>query len=112
MAMDDEYNALIKNKMWELVPHLIDVNIIWFMWIFGHKEKFDGSFERHKAWLVGDGKTQQVGVDCDETFSLVVKPATIHIVLNIVVSKAWPIHQLVVKNAFLHGELKEIVYIH
>lgn len=47
------------------------------MWIFTHKERVDGSFERHKALLVGDGKTQKVGVDCGETFSLIVKPSTI-----------------------------------
>lgn len=112
MAMDDEFNALIKNKTWELVPRPPDVNVIRSMWIFTHKEKSDGVFERHKARLVGDGKTQQVGVDCGETFSPVVKPATIRTVLSLALSKAWSIHQLDVKNAFLHGELKETVYMH
>jgi histone deacetylase 1/2 len=112
LAMDDEFNALIKNKTWDLIPRPTDVNIIRSMWIFTHKEKSDGSFERHKARLVGDGKTQQVGVDCGETFSPVVKPATIRTVLSISLSKNWPIHQLDVKNAFLHGELKETVYMH
>ncbi|GJV21312.1 ribonuclease H-like domain-containing protein [Tanacetum coccineum] len=41
-------------------------------------------------------------VDFDETFSLVVKPATIRTVLSLVVSRQWPIHQLDVKNAFLN----------
>ena len=94
------------------MPRPPDVNIIRSMWIFTHKEKSDGSFERHKAHLVGDGKTQQVGIDCGETFSPVVKPTTIRIVLSISLSKNWPIHQLDVKNAFLHGELKETVYMH
>ncbi|GJX75874.1 ribonuclease H-like domain-containing protein, partial [Tanacetum coccineum] len=62
----------------------------------------DGSFERYKAHLVGDGRSQQVGVDCDETFSLVVKPATIRTTLSLAVSKSKPIHQLDVKNAFFH----------
>jgi hypothetical protein len=112
MAMDDEYNALIQNKTWDLVPRPPDVNVIRSMWIFRHKEKSDGSFERHKARLVGDGAGQQVGVDCGETFSPVVKPATIRTVLSLALSKAWPIHQLDVKNAFLHGELKETVYMY
>ena len=111
-AMLDEFNALVANKTWELVPRPSDVNVIRSMWIFCHKRKSDGSFKRHKACLVGDGKTQQPGVDCDETFSPVVKPATICTVLRIVVSKSWHIHQLDVKKAFLHGYLNETVYMH
>lgn len=111
-AMLDEYNALIDNKTWELVPRPSNVNVLRSMWIFRHKHKSDGSFERYKACLVGDGKTQQQGIDCDETFSPVVKPSTIRTVLSIAVSKSWPIHQLDVKNAFLHGHLNETVYMH
>ena len=99
-AMLDEFNALIDNKTWELVPRPSNVNVIRSMWIFRHKHNSDGSFERYKARLVGDGNTQQQGVDCDETFSPVVKPATIRAVLSIGVSKSWPIHQMDVKNAF------------
>jgi len=91
--MVDEYNALIKNKTRDLVPRPHDVNVIRSMWIFRHKEKSDGSFERHKARLVGDGTGQHVGVDCGETFSPVVKPATIPTVLSLALSKEWPIHQ-------------------
>ncbi|XP_062100017.1 uncharacterized protein LOC133805887 [Humulus lupulus] len=58
----------------------------------GHKVKYDGSFERHKARLVGDGAGQQVGIDCGDTFSPVVKPVTIRSMLSLSLSKAWPIH--------------------
>ncbi|XP_059310326.1 uncharacterized mitochondrial protein AtMg00820-like [Lycium ferocissimum] len=65
MAMNDEFDALVRNKTWDLVPRPPNVNVIHSMWIFTHKEKSNGDFERHKARLVGDGKTQQVGIDCD-----------------------------------------------
>ncbi|CAJ2647961.1 unnamed protein product [Trifolium pratense] len=111
-AMQSEFDALIRNKTWDLVPRPCDANLIRCMWIFRHKKNSDGSFERYKARLVGDGRSQVAGVDCDETFSPVVKPATIRIVLTIALSKSWPIHQLDVQNAFLHGDLHETVYMH
>nr|GFA37430.1 copia protein [Tanacetum cinerariifolium] len=77
--MIDEYNALIKNGTWILVPQ---------------------------------ARSQQQGIDVDETFSTVVKPATICTVLSLAVSRKWPIHQLDVKNAFLNGNLSETVYMH
>jgi hypothetical protein len=110
--MTDEFDALIKNKTWVLVPRPPDVNITRCIWLFKHKYKSNGDLERYKARLVVNGRSQQVGIDCDETFSPVVKPATIRMVLSIAVSKNWTIHQLDVKNAFLHGHLSETVYMH
>ncbi|CAJ2641560.1 unnamed protein product [Trifolium pratense] len=112
MAMKDEYDALIENKTWDLVPRPTNANVIRSLWIFRHKKKSDGSFERYKARLVGNGSNQQTGVDCGETFSPVVKPATIRTVLSIAISKSWCLHQLDVKNAFLHGNINETVYMH
>jgi len=111
-AMTDEFDALIKNKTWVLVPRPPDVNITRCIWLFKHKYKSNGDLERYKTHLVVNGRSQEVGIDCDETFSPVVKPATIRVVLSIAVSKNWPFHQLDVKNAFLHGHLSETVYMH
>ncbi|GKB08087.1 ribonuclease H-like domain-containing protein [Tanacetum coccineum] len=111
-AMIDEYNALISNGTWALVPRPANVNVVRSMWLFRHKYNVDGSLSRYKARLVANGHSQQQGIDCDETFSSVVKPTTIHTVLSLVVTRDWPIHQLDVKNAFLHGQLSETVYMH
>ncbi|GJW79413.1 ribonuclease H-like domain-containing protein [Tanacetum coccineum] len=110
--MLDEYNALITNGTWVLVPRPANVNVVRSMWLFKHKFHADGSLSRYKARLVANGRSQQQGIDCDETFSPVVKPATIRTVLSLAVSRDWPIHQLDVKNAFLHGHLSETVYMH
>ncbi|GJR76525.1 ribonuclease H-like domain-containing protein [Tanacetum coccineum] len=111
-AMLDEYTALIKNKTWTLVPRPPDTNIVRCMWLFRHKYMADGTLSRYKARLVANGSTQLEGVDVDETFSPVVKPGTIRNVLSLAASRHWPIHQLDVKNAFLHGDLSKTVYMH
>ncbi|GJW82762.1 ribonuclease H-like domain-containing protein [Tanacetum coccineum] len=88
------------------------VNMVRSMWLFKHKFHADGTLSRYKARLVANGSSQQLGVDFDETFSPIVKSATIRMVLSLVVSRQWPIYQLDVKNAFLNGDLSETVYMH
>lgn len=111
-AMHEEYDAQIKKGTWDLVPRPRNTNIVRSMWLFRHKFGADGKLSRYKARLVANGKSQGIGVDCEETFSPVVKPATIRLVLELSLSRNWPIHQLDVKNAFLNGTLDETVYMH
>ncbi|GJY34359.1 ribonuclease H-like domain-containing protein [Tanacetum coccineum] len=111
-AMPDKYHALIKNKTWTLVPRTPDTNIVRCMWLFRHKYLADGTLSRYKARLVANGSTQLERVDVDKTFSPVVKLNTIRTVLSLAASRHWPIHQLDVKNAFLHGDLSDTVYMH
>jgi hypothetical protein len=106
-AMEDEYRALLSNNTWDLVARPPGTNIVSGKWIFKHKLHTDGTLERYKARWVVHGFTQRPGIDFDETFSPVVKPAT---VLSLALSRQWPVHQLDVKNAFLHGILTETVY--
>ncbi|GKE12048.1 ribonuclease H-like domain-containing protein [Tanacetum coccineum] len=90
----------------------MDANIVRCMWLFRHKYLADRTLSRYKACLVANGSTQLEGIDVDETFSPVVKPGTIQTILSLATSRHWPVHQLDVKNAFLHGDLSEIVYMH
>lgn len=70
----------------------------------------DGSLNRFKARLVALGNKQEYGIDYDETFALVAKMTSVRIILSIAASNGWSLHQLDVKNAFLHGDLMEDIY--
>jgi hypothetical protein len=109
-AMAEEFSALSQTNTWTLVPHPPGKNIVGSKWIFKTKHRPDGSIEKHKARLVARGFTQQHGIDYDDTFSPVLKPATIRLVISIVVSRGWALRQVDVSNAFLHGFLSEDVY--
>lgn len=111
-AMDSEYDALMTNQTWSLVPLPPTTPVIGCQWIYKLKMNPDGSVARHKARLVAKGYSQTQRLDYNETFSSVVKPATIQIVLRIAVSRGWFVKQLDVNNAFLNGSLTEIVYMH
>jgi hypothetical protein len=109
-AMQDEYDALMTNKTWTLVPPSPHKNIIDCKWVYRVKHRADGTIDRYKARLVAKGFKQRYGIDYEDTFSPVIKIATIRIVLCLAVSRIWSLRQLDVKNAFLHGVLEEEVY--
>ena len=79
--MDSEYNALMKNKTWHLVPPKHGDNIIDCKWVYKIKRKSDWSIDRYKARLVAKGFKQRFGIDYEGTFSPVVKSTTIRHVL-------------------------------
>jgi histone deacetylase 1/2 len=110
VAMEEEHDALIKNNTWHLVPSSSGRNLIDCKWVYRIKRRADGTIDRYKARQVAKDFKQRYGIDYEDTFSPVVKAATIRTVLAISVSRGWSLRQLDVKNAFLHGVLEEEVY--
>jgi hypothetical protein len=109
-AMSAEFSALRQTGTWTLVPRPRDVNLVSYKWIFKTKHHPDGSIDKYKARLVASGFSQQHDIDYGDTFSPVVKPATVCMVLSLAVSRGWCLHQVDVSNAFLHSFLTEEVY--
>ena len=108
--MSSELTALMRHGTWDLVPPSINCHPVGCKWVFRVKRKADGSVDKFKARLVAKGYNQQPSVDYNETFSPVVKPATIRTLLSIAIMNGWPLKQMDVNNAFLHGNLTETVY--
>jgi hypothetical protein len=94
-AMEAEFDALQKNQTWRLVPHPPGTNIVGSKWIFKTKFCLDGSVDKYKARLVARGFTQQYGIDYHDTFSPVVKPVTVRLVLSLAVSRGWCLRQII-----------------
>nr|GEV27106.1 retrovirus-related Pol polyprotein from transposon TNT 1-94 [Tanacetum cinerariifolium] len=78
-------------------------------WVYRLKRDKNGAITRYKARFVAKGFRQQPGIDFHETFSSVVKSPFIRAVLSLAVTNDWPLRQLDIQNAFLHGNLKERV---
>jgi Reverse transcriptase (RNA-dependent DNA polymerase) len=81
--MAQELDALAKNQTWDLVTPPLNSNIIGCKWIFKIKKRADGTILRYKSCLVAKEYNQEEGLDYYETFSPVVKPTTICVVLTI-----------------------------
>jgi histone deacetylase 1/2 len=109
-AMQAEFDALQANHTWTLVPLPSNRTSIGCKWVFRVKQNSDGTLNKYKARLVAKGFHQQHGFDFTETFSPVVKPVTIRIILTLAISQKWSLQQLDVNNAFLNGNLTEEVY--
>jgi hypothetical protein len=108
--MHAEYDALMSNKTWTLCPRPSHRKVVRNKWVFKLKQKSDGTIDRYKARLVAKGFDQEGGIDFHDTFSPVIKPATIRLVLALAVHFGWFIHQLDISDAFLHGLLEEEVF--
>jgi hypothetical protein len=95
--MMEEYQSIIKNDVWEVVPRPKGKSIVTSKWIYKIKHVADGSIEKYKARFVARGFSQK-GEDYDETFSPVAKYTSIRSIISIASMMGWKLHQMDVKS--------------
>ncbi|CAI7891070.1 unnamed protein product [Closterium sp. NIES-54] len=108
--LQEEYDSLMANDVYELVPMPPGAYLVGSHWVFKKKLGPNGEVERYKARLVTQGYTQKEGLHYNETFAPVAKSATLRTLLALAGALDLEVEQLDVKTAFLYGRLKEEVY--
>jgi hypothetical protein len=109
-AMDEKMAALDANATWELVALPKNKKAIRCKWVYKVKHNADGSMNKYKARLVAKGYAQTYGIDYEETYTLVAKMTIVRAIIAMAAAKGWSLHQMDVKNAFLHGDLQKEMY--
>jgi Reverse transcriptase (RNA-dependent DNA polymerase) len=110
MVMFEEMRALVKNDTWDMVLRPSGKNVVGYKWLYSVKYNPEGKVNIFKTRLVAKGYTQIYGVDYEETFAPVAKINTVRTLISYAVNLGWDLCQLDVKNTFLHGDLKEEVF--
>ena len=109
--MDAEMEAIERNDTWELTDLPKGHKTIGVKWVYKTKLKNNGEIDRYKEKLVAKGYKQEYGIDYLEVFAPVGRHDIIRLVIALAAQNSWPIFQLDVKAAFLHGNLEDQVYV-
>jgi hypothetical protein len=109
--MIEEYQSIINNNVWEIVPRPNSKDVVSSRWLFKIKHVADRSIEKYKARFVAHGFSQKEGIDYEETFTHVAKYTLIRTIIALATKMKWKLHQMDVKIAFLKGVIEEEVYI-
>jgi hypothetical protein len=110
-AMTEEYQSIIKNDVWEIVPRPKSEDVVSSKWLFKIKHAADGSIEKYKARFVARGFSQKEGINYEETFAPVARYTSIKTIIALAAKMKWKLHQMDVKTAFLNGVIEEEMYI-
>ena len=110
-AMVEEYNSIMKNEVWDVMPRPKNNFMVSSKWIYKIKHALDGSIEKYKARFVAHAFSQKEGVDYEETFAPVALYTSIRSIMAVAAKMGWKLHQMDVKTTFLNGVVEEEVYL-
>nr|GFC94046.1 retrovirus-related Pol polyprotein from transposon TNT 1-94 [Tanacetum cinerariifolium] len=110
-SMQEELLRFKRMDVWVLVPTPDNISPLTLKWIFKNNHDEEQTVIRNKSRLVVRGYRQEEGLDFEESFAPVARMEDIRIFLAYVAHKSFIVFQMDVKTAFLHGSLKEDVYV-
>lgn len=110
-SMAEEYESILKNDVQDVLPRPNGKSSMTSKWIFKIKHGIDGDVEKYIARFVYQGLPKKEGEDYDDIFSHVARYITICLIVSLISSQGWTLHDMDIKTTFLHGMLYEEVYV-
>ena len=105
--MMEEYQPIIKNDFWDIVPKIERKSVVSSKWIYQIKHAVDGSIEKYTARFVARVFSQKEGINYEETFEPIVRYTSIRTSMALASMMKWSLHQMDVKTNFLNGVIEE-----
>src|SRR5271170_1847904 len=105
-AIQKEYDSIMKNHTWDLVPRPKNAKVVKSRWVLRIKDN-----DLHKARFCAKGFTQRWGEDYDETYAPVAKYTSIRTLFALIAGHNAKVHQMDVNTAFLNSNIAETVYV-
>jgi hypothetical protein len=90
-AMTEEYQSIIKNDVWEIVPRSNNKDVVSSKWIFKIKHASNVSIEKYKEIFVAHGFSQKEDINYEETFALVARYTSIRTIISLATKMKWKV---------------------
>jgi hypothetical protein len=110
-AMIEEYQSIMKNEVWEIVPRPKNKDVVSSRCLFKIKHATNGIIVKYKARFVAHGFFQKEGIDYEESFAPMAIYTSIRTIIALAANMKWKLHQMDVKTSFLNDVIEEEVYI-
>ena len=93
-AMLEEYQSIMKNDVWDVVPRPEGKSLATSKWIYKIEHAADGSIEKYKTRFVARGFSQKEGIDYEETFAPMARYTSIRAIMALAAKLGWKLHQM------------------
>jgi len=91
-AMVEEYDSIVRNSAWDIVPRPEAKSVVGSRWIYKVKQAADEIVAKYKARFVAQGFSQIEGIDYEETFAPVARYSSIQTILALSAQMGWHVH--------------------